>query len=122
MRRPLLLVLLTAAAACASPTGVTDGALQVTRGAAQLQLRNLSASPLSYVVVERGTLALFDWIPCAGPSCPTVGPRATVFVPYSAICGYTANAREAVVYWWRAVADSTVLVPADWVHSLVTPL
>jgi len=41
-------------------------------------------------------------IPCADPArCAPVPPGEVVIVPYSAITGYTKDAREAIVYSWH---------------------
>lgn len=123
MRSASAALLLLLAAACSSPTSVSDGDLSVLRHPGNLELRNASSMPLSYFVVERETAAaVLDWRPCTGPRCPTIDPYAAVSVPDSAILGFTASAREAIVFWWRAVADSTTLVPAGSIHSVITPL
>jgi hypothetical protein len=123
MRSASVALLVLLAAACNNPTSVSDDALSVRRHPGDLELRNASSRPLSYFVVERETAAItLDWRPCTGPRCPIIDGHAAVSVPDSAIFGFTASAREAIVFWWRAVADSTALVPPESIHSLVTPL
>lgn len=105
-----------------SPTGVSDGVLSVARTAGALRLQNASQGPVNYFVVERGAAALIDWIPCAGPSCPAVPAAGSVSVPHAQIAGYAVGATEAIVYWWRSVADGAGGFHADSLRHLVTPL
>jgi len=123
MRSASVAFLVLFAVACGDPTSVTDGVLTVRRDTGHLELQNGSSTPLSYFVVERSASALvLSWQPCTGPRCPTIGAHAAVSVPDSAIVGFTAAAREALVFWWHAVSDSTQLVPPDSIHSLIAPL
>ena len=122
-RLAVLMILAVAASACAESPTVSDGVLKVTTGASELKLANLSAAPLHYIVIERGTVALVDWIPCTGgPPCPTLAAGGSVSVPYSTILGYTPAAKEGVVYWWRDVTNGSGVVSADSLHNLVASL
>jgi hypothetical protein len=107
------------AVACESSTAVTDGVLTVTHTVGVLHLRNGSPTPVYYFVLERETAALVDWIPLVGPESPTIPARGEVALPYSAIFGYAAGAKEALVYWWRAVPDGAGGYRADSVRNLV---
>jgi hypothetical protein len=122
--RPAVLGVLVIAAACASEAPVaSDSVLKVTSEATALQLTNLSAAPLHYMVIERGTLALVDWVACmGGPPCPTLAAGATVNVEYPSILGYSGAAQEGVVFWWREVAGGPGYAAPDSIHSLVVSL
>jgi hypothetical protein len=115
--------LLVLMAACASPTGlVSDGTLEVRPRDADVQLRNLSERPVFYFMAERETLTLIDWRPCVTAECPSVAAHALLTVPHEQIVGFTPGAREAVVFWWRAVPAGPGTFAADSIRSLIVPL
>jgi hypothetical protein len=123
--RPALLVFVALAAAACGGDGpmASDGVLEVTTEASALKLANVSAAPLHYIVIERGTLALVDWIPCTGgPPCPTLAAGGTTRMPYTAVVGYTASAEEGVAYWWREVTGDSGVARADSLHQMVVSL
>lgn len=122
--RAAVLGVLVVAAACESeaPT-VSDGVLKVTSGRSALELSNLSADPLHFMVIERGTLALVDWVACTGdPPCPTLAAGGSVSVTYTSILGYSGAAQDGVAFWWRDVAGGSGYAPPDSLHSLVVSL
>lgn len=82
-----------------------DPALQVEREHQAVRLRNISSAAIHYFIVECNTTALISWAPCVLPSCPAVPARAAVTIPDSAVLGYSPDARQAIVYWWRAISD-----------------
>lgn len=115
--------LLALLAACVSPTGlVSDGTLEVLPRAADVQLHNLSGRAVFYFIAERETLALIAWRPCATAECPSVAPHARLAVPHERIVCFEPGAREAVVFWWRAVPTGTGTFAADSISSLIVRL
>ncbi|WP_396223178.1 hypothetical protein [Gemmatimonas sp.] len=90
--------------------GIVSGTLEVTANPADrvLTLRNTTAADVGYLVVERDMITVALFPPC-GQRCPILAPGASVTVPYTAIAGYTPQAREARVLWWsyRRNADGT---------------
>ena len=121
MSRRFLVLLLTTLA-CSDPIAVRDGSLTVTRVPGMLELRNASDAPIHYFIVEREAAALVDWFPCAGPSCRAVPPRDIVLVPDAEIIGFSPEAREALVSWWRSVPDGRGGFEHDLIRALVIPL
>jgi hypothetical protein len=110
-------------AACVSPTGVvSDGTLQVLPRAADVLIRNLSDQAAFYFIVERQTLALIDWRPCVTADCPSIAPHAHAAVTHERIAGFAPGAREAVVFWWRAVPTGSGTFAADSIHTLIIRL
>lgn len=107
MRRPVAAVLLLASLACsgAAPTAPNvEHPLNIAVTNDGLRLTNESDAPLFYQSFEKvwGTTGLFIWGPCVQPTtCPVVPPHGTTTVPYSAIGGYTTDARQALVYFWE---------------------
>ena len=125
MSRPAVLAIAAVAAAgcTGEPPTVSDGVLKVTTEASALKLANVSAAPLHYIVIERETLALVDWIPCTGgPPCPTLAAGGSTRMLYTTVLGYTASAEEGVAYWWREVTGGTGVPFADSLHQLVVSL
>jgi hypothetical protein len=122
MRTVWLALCLALPAACESPTAVTDGVVRVTHESGAVVIRNATAVPLGYMVVEGMMSGIIDWVPCTGPTCRTIAAHGAVTVPDSAIYGFTTSAREVVVYWWRAEVDSTARVATEAIHSLVVTL
>ncbi len=122
LARWILCAVVAVLASCGEPTAVTDGTLVVRRLPAALELENESTAPLHYFAVERGTAAVIDWIACVGTGCPSVAALGTVAVPDSQIAGFTPDAEDAIVYWWRAVPDGVGGFRADSIRSLVVPL
>ena len=105
--------------ACESSTAVSDGVLTVSHTVGVLHLRNGSPTPIYYFALERETAALVDWIPLVGPGSTSIPARGEVALLYSTIFGYKAGAKEALVYWWRAVPDGAGGYRADSVRFLV---
>ncbi len=112
-------VALVATAACSDPLSVTDGVLRVNPQPPGLNIMNASAQPVHLFIADRNTLALLDWAPCAGPSCPSLPGGASVLRPCSEIVGCTADSREAVVYWWRSVPDGAGAFRPDSIRQLI---
>jgi len=120
LTRLALLVLL---AACVSPTGlVSDGTLEVLPRATDVRLRNLSDQAVFYFIAERETLNVLDWRPCVTADCPSVPPHAHLAVPHERIVGFAPGARDAVVFWWRAVPTGTGTFAADSIRTLTIRL
>ena len=87
-----------------------------------VQLTNDTGEPILYAVWNSGWLALFA--PCveAGPGCPRLAPGDTVTVPDANIQGWSPDASEAVVRWWRVVPDGAGGMKAVDVHEIFVAL
>lgn len=106
MRNRLLpLTLLFLAAACASPTSVSDGVFTVRREAGALMLVNGASSAVFYFAVERESAAAIDWFPCVEDPCHSVAAQSSRSVPDAEIVGFEPGEAAAIVYYWRAVPD-----------------
>jgi hypothetical protein len=117
-----LLAVLLGVSACSGPTSVTEDDFTIRATGQEVVLRNGAARPTFYLIVERETAAVIDFVTCVDESqCPHVASGATVRVPYSAISGYRPGKREAIVYWWRSVLSPTG-PQADSFHSTVMRL
>ena len=102
----MLAAALAASIACASPTpGPASAGAEVSAradGVSGIRLRNETNRPIYYVAFERSYAARVQFAPCTdAPRCPSIAPNSEGTIPYSAIGGYEAGAREAVVYWWH---------------------
>lgn len=90
--------------------GIVAGTLEVKvdRGTKSLALRNTTEFEVGYLVVEKN-MAIVAMFPPCGAQCPVLVQGAAASVPYSAIGGYSAQAKEALVLWWtyRRNADGT---------------
>ncbi len=124
MRTPIAGALLAGMllAACAGPTAPhSEFAVAVSTANSVLHLSNRGNVPIGFFPIESGTLALVDWVPCAGgPGCPVIRPGADTTVAYSHVAGYHTGAREGVVYWWAllpAPFPNTGFV-VDTVHAV----
>jgi hypothetical protein len=122
MIRPCLAVALWLALACGSSTAPADSSLRVSAKDAAVQLTNDSERPVFYFVYERGAAAGINWAACIDATCPSVAPGSRAAAPYSAIGGYGPGKREAIVWWWEAVAgpDGEPVVGA--IHAAVVGL
>lgn len=108
--------------ACADPTAVSDGVLTAQHRNGQLELHNASNTPVHYFALERQAVAYVDWIACVHAACPAAAAGARVSVPDATLPGFTSEAREALVYWWRAVSDGNGGMRPDSIRFLVVPL
>lgn len=102
----VLSVSLAVSVACTSPTpGPADDGADVSAradAAAGITVRNQTDRAIYYVAFERSYAARVQFAPCTdAPRCPSIAPGAEGTIPYSAIGGYKAGAREAIVYWWH---------------------
>lgn len=71
-----------------------------------VRITNLTGERIGYTVLEANVVFIAIMPPCSSPgSCPTLGPRATVEVPYEQITGYHEGATEAIVSAWNYVPD-----------------
>lgn len=81
--------------------GIVAGTLEarVDRAAQTLTLRNTTEFEVGFMVIEKDMMTVALMPPC-GNSCPILVQGATTSVKYSAINGYTPQAKEARVLWW----------------------
>ena len=94
--------------------------MSAVSGVAALDLRLRRKSLIGYSVgMALYVLMVVALYPPCGDRCPQLVQGASVQVPYSAISGYTAASREAVVMWWKYVrrADGT-LAPEGGMQSV----
>lgn len=122
LRAVSISLVLALAAACESPTGITDGIVRVTHESGNLVIRNASAEFLGYAVIPQSTSFEIDWGPCAGLGCPTIPPYGSVTRPDSTIYSPTVSSPNLFVYWWRAEPNSAAPIAPDAIHRLVVPL
>lgn len=90
--------------------GIIAGTLEVKvdRSAKSLTLRNTTEFEVGYMVIEKDMMTIALMPPC-GNSCPILSQGASTTVNYTAIAGYTPQAREGRVLWWtyKRNADGT---------------
>jgi hypothetical protein len=123
MTRSCLALVPWLALACSSPTAPRpDSPLRVSAKGAAVRLENASARPVFYLVYERGAAAVINWAACVDPACPAVAPGGRAAVPYPAIGGYAPGKREAIVWWWEAVAGPAGAPVPGAVHAVVVGL
>lgn len=106
-------------AACGDPSGVSDGVITATRESGGVRLRNSASFAVHYIVVERESAALINFAVCHGPRCPQIPPRASRLIQEFEIAGYAPEAREAIVYWWRATEGRP---ESDGLRHIIVPL
>lgn len=91
-------------------SGIVAGALEVKvdRAAKSLTLRNTTEFEVGYMVIEANMATVAMFPPC-GAQCPLLAQGNSASVAYSAIGGYSAQAKEARVLWWTYThnADGT---------------
>jgi len=93
-------IVLCAALGCGDgdPVRLVDGDLAVVVEESGLRLFNEDfIHPMGVVATEKGTAALVDLAPC--DAWDTVNPRASRFVPFETILGWSEGASEVIVYW-----------------------
>jgi hypothetical protein len=97
------------------------GALIAVVGRDDLWLLNRGDRAVYSHVEDRARLALADWYPCTDPArCPPIAPGAERAIRIGGSSGL-AHGRDAVVYWWHAVA-TTEGTRAGAIRSLVVSL
>jgi hypothetical protein len=117
-----LLALFPSFSACDGPTSVTEEAFSIRATGREVRLSNEAPKPTFYLIVERETAAVIDFMTCVqDPGCPNVASGTTVRVPYSEILGYRRGRREAIVFWWRSVLSPTG-PQADGLRSAILEL
>ena len=93
-------------AACGATTEPTLGAgvdAVSERGTAVVVTNRTAASVYTFTI-GRNAAAYTDWYPCVdAASCPPIAPGASRTEPIATPPGRPAE-REALVYWWHAVA------------------
>ena len=88
------------------------------RRRAEIEKSPKDVNGIDFVEVSEDQMVVALYPPC-NDSCPQLVQGASVTVPFSAISGYTAASREAVVMWWKYVrrADGS-LVPEGGMQSV----
>jgi hypothetical protein len=105
------------------PTAVNAGSVSAVAASGVLHVTNNSVRPVHYLIIDRCALALFDWIRCAGPTCPSLPGRTSLAMPYDSIPFYSAETtKEAVVYWWYSVSDGSGGYRPEGLWSVLVPL
>jgi len=129
MRRSVAIAafsLLAAAAGCNSSTLMPvlgPVSVQVNRSTATLRLTNHTDRPVFTFVIGRVTAMLADWVPCADAErCPPIAPGATREVPAPQRTPSGEKEKEAIVYWWYAVATPGGGFAADSIRAIVVGL
>ena len=131
MRLPQLvsILALNAVAACAghavaATEPATDGTeLRAATSSSGVRVANATDRTIYYTVFEREFAAVASLAPCTEPArCPSVAPAGEVTVPFSAIAGYTKDAREAIVYWWHLVPGADGRHSIDRLRSYIVKL
>lgn len=86
-----------------SPPGIQAGYVAVTATSAGLVAINQTERPVFYFAVERGLLALIDWVPCTVQtgSCVGIAPGQTFTIPWDKVVGYKADATEYAFLWYH---------------------
>ena len=98
--------------------GIVAGTLDAKATRPVLTLRNTTEFVVGYMVVEKNMAVVALFPPC-GNNCPTIRQGESVALNYSAIAGYTPQAREATVMWWTYArrADGS-LAPQGAVNTI----
>jgi hypothetical protein len=123
MRPPLVSTAVSLALACASPTTPNGGQFTVQASPPVLELSNHTPAAVYSFPIERGAAAYTDWAPCSDPTrCAAVRVGQSTTVAYSQIAGYTAAAREAIVYWWHLVPGGPTGFQPDTIRAVVVTL
>ncbi len=126
MRLICALALATAALAAIGcdnqPTTVSGGFLRALAASGVLNVKNYSVRPINYFIVDRNSLALINWGQCAGPTCPSLRAGGSLAMPYDSIAFYTAQSKEAVVYWWHSMFDGKGGYKPDGLWHVIVPL
>ena len=88
--------------ACSGEATTTEPVLRARTAPWGVQVSNATDRPIYYMVVEAAYAMTAFIVPCTDPArCAPVPPGEVVIVPYSAITGYTKDARAAMVYSWH---------------------
>lgn len=110
------------AVGCSQPAETSSEQLRAQASSFTLTLQNLGSTTVYTFVVEREYAARINWAPCADPThCTGLEPGASTALPFSQIGGYSAGAREAVVYHWHLIPQGGVFLP-DTIRALVVTL
>lgn len=122
MNRPFF-ALLALAVACANPTGPIGGRLAVRAAPPALELTNQSPAPIYYFTLALGSVGYALAPPCTDPSrCTAIKAGQTASVPYAQIPGYTADAHEAIVYWWHLIPGAQTGFRPDSIRTVTVGL
>ena len=129
LSRLLSIFALNALVACAGhSTATTEPATNVTELRAEssssgVRVSNPTDRTIYYTVFEQEFATRASLAPCTDPArCASVAPAGEVIVPYSAIAGYTKDAREVLVYWWHLVPGPDGRYSMDRLRSYIVKL
>jgi hypothetical protein len=95
-------------AACSNPFATAAGAaIDVQLAEGGLAIRNQSAKPVFYTVMDASFAARANWAPCVRPGCPSVAPGVGSTVD-SAMVGGWRESDQLIVFWWLSVPAAAV--------------
>ena len=86
----------------AEDASLWEGAVSVTAKRPVVTIRNGTDRTIGYRVIEKNQMLVALYPPCTS-ACTKLAQGATATVSYTAIDGYTPEAREATVVYWTYV-------------------
>lgn len=94
-----------------SQNGIVAGTLEVSTANNTVKLRNTTERQVGYMVIEKNQVIVAMFPPC-GANCPILKQGESASVAFTQIGGYTPQATDAMVLWWKyAVRSDGTLVP-----------
>lgn len=84
--------------------GLWEGKVDALVADGRVTLKNGTEWVIGYLVVEKDMAIVAMFPPCTS-NCTTLVQGGEATVRYEDIPGYSSEAREAIVYWWRYGTD-----------------
>jgi hypothetical protein len=84
--------------------GIWAGTVQAEVANRRVVLKNQTERPVGYLVLEKNMAIVAMFPPCTS-NCTTLAQGGETSIRYEDIPGYSAVAREAIVYWWMYGPD-----------------
>ncbi|MEO7998170.1 MAG: hypothetical protein ABI852_12035 [Gemmatimonadaceae bacterium] len=121
----LLMVACSSNTAATEPTpsnndsqhGIVAGTLEVTTSNNTVKLRNTTERQVGYMVIEKNQVTVAMFPPCVS-NCQVLKQAESATVPFTQIVGYTPQATDATVLWWKyAIRTDGTLVPEGSMQS-----
>lgn len=84
--------------------GLWEGKVDAVVADGRVVLKNGTERVVGYLVVEKNMAIVAMFPPCAS-DCQTLVQGGEVSIRYQDIPGYSADAREVMVYWWTYGPD-----------------